>query len=390
MPPHRDRDAAGPTQTKPSSQPKPANSESEIFGYISSALIASNAAKAFSACKSANIDKPEECWTTAVNLMRALLGDKYVQQLIRNAVTKLAAMELGAGCVLRSEADMKEAPQWFKDSFNSQQDLLKKVAELSGKLNDAHQQCLITELIANGVFLYHLKHDVPAEKRRIARHVVDLFFKDKRLSCFIQASTAAVHLAEALAIDRDARKGCLLYTNSIAVPAAYLSRGARHSVYTFCGPVYDDECGAWLYGTRDGEETEAELRKLFRRDDDRLTVSFLSPLVTSVQEGVFYRRTEAAEFASVLCDESRQIVVMAPSNRVLERIESYDKDKNRHPAATWDGLMDNNKEVWLVIGPTGADKHMADSAQALADKGISVHWYDQDEQKWKVAARKNT
>lgn len=355
--------------------------------FLQTALLGSNAGSAaLMAYRTGASEAPSLCWKALASLGSEALANPatkgYLVQLIREAFQGPEPIDLAASCILRSEAGMDLAPEWFKKTYQEQKELLSEVKAVCGKLNDAHQRNLVKALISHAVFLNNLDEDVPEEKETIAQHVVETFFKKDKLNCFIQASTQAVHLAEALAHTRETTAGCLLYTNSIAVPPAYLKEGARHAVYVFCGPSYDEECAAWLYPP--GDDTEKELRKLFSPERGApLTTSFLSPMVTTVGEGIFYRRTDTTEFTRVLVEGSKQLVIMSPANRVFETIDDYHENKSRHCALNWADLPIGTKEVILIIGPHPPTQHIPDWARRIARAGVQVHWYNAMDNTWK-------
>ncbi|MBN2023418.1 MAG: hypothetical protein JW809_11575 [Pirellulales bacterium] len=246
--------------------------------------------------------------------------------------------------------------------------------KLAMLLERIHADDVLRVLQPHGKFWRQYDEDL-SEKKRIAKHVVATFVKGKNIRCFLQASTMAVTIAEAIA-ESDLTE-MLIHTNSVFVPAVLLRDHMRRSVYAFCGGVYDELCGGWLYGEND-TQAETELRGLFRRDLQKLDTAFVMPRIVSPNGIIYYRDRDAQRLVGAMVAESPQICVLAVGNRVRGNLSSNEaRDWCDVPLP----LADSNRKIFLISAGTPAQPVMRPEQWkelhvAFKQQGFLTTWLD--------------
>ena len=237
---------------------------------------------------------------------------------------------------------------------------------------------LINMAMPHCVFLDRFENDYPNLKNDVAERVVSKFFK-KPLQCFVQASTTAIHLAKELANSPSVTTGNLIYTNSVVFPLFMLREGSPNRLYAFCGPLYDPECGGWLFPTAD-IETENELSRLFTRDNNPLTTAFVMPAAMVPDGRIFFKRDDTNKLIKILAQEAEHLVIMT----VGDRMRSEEKLKSSSDSPQYSTMISPknqpNKKVSLVISGRPSTGDLLDFGNALANVGLDVQWHDHNRQ----------
>jgi hypothetical protein len=252
-------------------------------------------------------------------------------------------------------------------------DSISKLAEVKRSLLANHFKDMLDILSAEGELRKRYTQDHPYENRTIAEYVARMFLAQGPPRCFVQASTAAIYLGQAIA-RAEIPPTSLFYTNSIVFPLAVLRPNAHYAVYTFCGSIYDPVCGGWLFPVGDSATADM-LRNLYNRQDAPLKIAYLMPDAIS-PGGVYYQRAESALLCRILIEESSQIVILATPNRLRE-------DKDRGDAcycAEAGQLAMREKPVSLVVA--GRDDRRDDITDCFLSLGVTVHWGDVATGKW--------
>jgi len=139
------------------------------------------------------------------------------------------------------------------------------------------------------------------------------------LHCFLQASTTAFHVVEALHNGRFGR-GSVIHTNSFAVPYLLLGKGRDHSsffsVYPISGDVKDYLCDGWLYTSND-QVANTYVRSLFERPHYRIQKVFLTPQFVDVEGKCYFGREETIPLFETALEMAEEVVVLTPGPRIL-------------------------------------------------------------------------
>jgi hypothetical protein len=302
-----------------------------------------------------------------------LLGRPEVQAALASAFiekTALTAVSSGDGEDLRAELE-----RWRM----VYEELSQKLSVFTNVWSDVLEACqkgLVSIFLSHGALCQHYRNDSPDEKRKIAEHVVESFFKNG-LRCFVQASTAAIHLGEA--IGKPGRVSCpsLIYTNSVVLPITVLREEGPHHVYTICGGMYDELCGGWLF-TADDSEAAGHVRGLFKRAKDPLTTAFISPIATTVDEGIYFHRGDTTRLVQILLESAPHLVIMTPANRVYQS----KPEKNDHPWSLAGRWREFRGRVSLVMGHNPAQSVLP-FVELFGQKQLDVHWFDEVSHEWK-------
>lgn len=264
------------------------------------------------------------------------------------------------------ETDVHERVGQLASSMYQQQGLLPE-----------HAEEIIAVCLPQSALWRRYALESPREKAAIADYVLQEFIHNDVRS-FVQASTAAIYLGQRLGTLR--RHNTLFYTNSVVFPMAALQEGVFHQVYSFCGPIFDQLCGGWLFAHEDAQTAE-ELRNLFRRPSAPLTTAFLMPLAMKVSGGPYYARAESARMSEILIAEAKHIVIMMPAKRL------YDHDEELPGIDAWNNAYGGHwkeleKRISIVISGTPRKKALQSFVEAFANEGLEVHWQDPASGKW--------
>jgi hypothetical protein len=213
-------------------------------------------------------------------------------------------------------------------------------------------------------FWWRLATDHAREKDILGQYAAQEYVRDG-LRCFVQASTSALYFGKHIA-KLHKQKSTLFYTNSIYFPMTVLSQSNFHSVFSFCGPIYDAMCGGWLFEMGD-QETQDQLRLLFRRPKDKLTTVFLMPLAIKGGQ-IYFPRRETALLASILIDEAEHVIILSPAARVYGPDQAL---KTEHHVQSPTRDLRNKQPTLVVCG--NADERES-TLQAVRDSGFQVKW----------------
>jgi hypothetical protein len=260
----------------------------------------------------------------------------------------------------RSASEIKDRLSQLSRTISEQQEIL-----------PTHTKEIIDVTLPQSALWYHYVRDAFREKAAIADYVSRNFLKSE-LRSFVQASTTAIHLGRYFGTNHSL--STLFYTNSIVFPCTVLQENAFHQVYTFCGPIYDQLCGGWLFPL-DDSRTAGELRKLFTRQEDPLTTAFLMPTAMKVDSGAFYMRAEAAAMARILIAEAKHIIIMAPGPRLYGPGDDLPPDQSWNCAwgPDWKGLQ---KNVSLIISGIPNRGNLHEILRLFEEHGLEIHWQD--------------
>jgi hypothetical protein len=208
--------------------------------------------------------------------------------------------------------------------------------------------------------------------------VVNTFFSNGSRRCFVQASTTAIELGLAITGTPSASHGCLFYTNSVVFPLTILRERCPHSVYSFCGSIYDPLCGGWLFPASDAKTT-GELQRLFNRDEDPLTTAFLSPSCVTAEGDMFFMRDETSHLvATVMSSKVPHVVLMAAGDRVRAKPLGNEATS----AVSWLDSIANGKTVSLVFADVRPQYNVQQMAQQFSKKGIDVTAFESGKPNW--------
>lgn len=301
---------------------------------------------------------------------KALIADKAGSESKAITLAREALKQVLAGG--QSDVGVKELKE-LKETNSTLKEEVAKLVEHQKQLLSTNSLELLQYVMPYGLFRRRLLDDHPLEKKELSEYVASNFFSHGPVFAFIQASTMAVHLGQALAKARmDATT--LLYSNSVAFPLTVLADHGRHSVYAFCGNSFDNLCGGWLFHHED-LETTAELVKLFKRERSPITQSFLMPLATTLEDGVFYHGMDSANLARILATEAKEIILLTTADRLYEReselpaIHPWTRPFGSNSG--WDQFQGKTK---VVIGGDKAGIELPKYAERLHAKGLQVHW----------------
>ncbi len=266
---------------------------------------------------------------------------------------------------------------FFGESVKDIKSSVDRLTQDLEQLLSRHSRDLLEVLLPHGLLRQRFICDHPNEKAAIAKYASKNFLSPK-LHCFIQASTMAIHLGNAIAENPAATTGCLFYTNSIVFPLTVLRDQCPHAVYSFCGSSYDPMCGGWLFPPHDAK-TSDEFRHLFLREEGRLSTAFLMPISTSISEGPAFLRNETAWMARIAIDHAQKIVIMSTADRICET-PPQPPTTHRCLEGGW-GQIPPGKVVLIVAGETPAPVRSKLCA-GFAEKNIDVHWHNPATNSW--------
>lgn len=179
--------------------------------------------------------------------------------------------------------------------------------------------CLTHHLVPFGPFVARY-HERIAQKKSIATFVTRRFFLNQGTPrrCFLQASSLALHLTEAIDSDPNVPHRTLIHTNSAVAHLPILSTDShgRVSIWTVCAESFDSNCGGWNIPNGTTGKTADNVKELFTRNNDRLTTAFLMPLYVTPKDGCLYENPDAARFADLL-SLADEVIILATGNRVV-------------------------------------------------------------------------
>ncbi len=151
----------------------------------------------------------------------------------------------------------------------------------------------------------------------------------------------------------------------------------------FCGPVYDELCGGWLFLPSDNETIDA-LRTLFTRSKEPLTTAILSPLAMTPDGGPFFARAETGLLARALMEKAPNTVMMATAHRLHATSQSLPRDKPWNPAINGEWRI-AGKHATLIVSAVKGIENIGQMVREFRSRDMAVHWQDPTNGKWNVA-----
>lgn len=313
-------------------------------------------------------------------LHQALFSNSNAQ----HAVAAAKAAALGVGDPVEATNLSRIAIGAFLESVHScglsaldvgnLRDSITELLDLKRALFGNHFKDLLDILKPHGELVRRYREDHPSEKKAIADYICRTFLAQGPSRCFLQGSTAAIHLGQAIA-GAAIPATSLFYTNSVMFPVAALRPNAHYSVYTFCGPTYDPVCGGWLFPPGD-RTTAGMLRRLFDRQDEALKTAYLMPLVVSPL-GTYYQREETALLCRILIENAKELIILATPDR-LRIAEDEVGDLKHDEVGQWAKL---GKPVSLVVA--GESDRQEEFTHRFAAEGVNVHWGSLSTSEWR-------
>jgi hypothetical protein len=223
--------------------------------------------------------------------------------------------------------------------------------------------CLTNHLVPFGPFRARY-NEKPVQKKSIASLVTKRFFANQGTPrrCFIQASSLALYLTEAIDADPSVPHQTLIHTNSAVAHLPILS-GDSHghlSIWPVGAESFDPNCGGWNIPCGTTGKTTENVRELFTREQDRLTTVFLMPLYVTPKDGVFYENRDAARFADLL-SIADEVVILATGDRVANGRAELPKNNMLFDALTTRLSSDPAKYTLIVSTTPGGKPPLADT-----------------------------
>lgn len=169
--------------------------------------------------------------------------------------------------------------------------------------------------LEHGPLRKRYESDYFQEKVVIAKYLAQTVFSE-RVSCFLQASTTIVHLAEILR-EQGLKEESLIHTNSTTFPFLMLGRNPRFQIYPVGGKEHDANCGGWLFDESDHVAVE-HVKSLFQREPAKnpLTVAIVTPQFLTIDGRAWFANPKTACLVNILINESPKVIITSPAQRI--------------------------------------------------------------------------
>lgn len=281
----------------------------------------------------------------------------------------------------------------FNKAFVDLENTVKNTNDRVGQLLAVMSNGSLEKFLVPGTLKTRYEEDYPAPKKRVAEFVVKKFFnvnelEDKRVSCFVQASTTSIHLACELSREK-IPSGSLFYTNSIVFPLIVLQDHSNVSVYTHCGTGYDPLCGGW-FPQHEDDEAKNHLKALFNRENNPLRDAILTPIAITIDKSeLFFTKSELVDMVDIMVDCSSRLILMSFRSRIFA--SSGDAMANDlykycplHSVKQKEWPVNGNKPQLIIAydeEDSRTEEEWKDVVIQLCKRGFEIYWQD-SEKKW--------
>lgn len=297
-------------------------------------------------------------------LVKETLTQQLTDEIVRDLVEKTVAG------YLRDRVELERAIQGAVQAAQETNESIRH-------LIDASQDGLVTSLAAPG-FGMRLQEQATV-KSEIGRRVAEVFFSETRRPSFVMASSTAVHFGQQLRRQPDA-VSTRFATNSIAFPLAVLNDRSEHEVLTWCGPIYDDQCGGWWPNLGDDPFFRA-LENAFSVNSFGLRTAILTPRKLAIESGMHFTRAESAKMARGLVTSAAEVILMLPADRICQSLEKSELAGAFPGNGDW---RDLGKPIHLVVAGQPAVPDFDATCRVFAERGLRVHFQRPESAEWHV------